>query len=86
MAEEKEGIIKMISQKIGGIVFESDDDLDVWINMDKSKSKELKEKIKDLKRGDKVKIKGFDMRERSYYTDVELIEEAKEVEPEEIKF
>ena len=80
--EDRIETIKIISQRVGGIVFESDDEDDkTWVNMDKSKSKELKEKIKDLKKGDKVKVNGYDKEGKSYYTDIELVEEA---EPEEI--
>ena len=62
--------------------------LDVWINPDKSKSTELKEKIQGLQKGDKVKVTGFDSNDgKFYYTDIEKIEQPKieeAIEPEEI--
>ena len=72
--EEREEIIKIISKRVGGIVFESDDDIDTWVNMDKAKSKELKEKIQDLEKGDKVKIKGYDKEGKAFYTEIDKIE------------
>ena len=85
---EREETIKIISHKYGGGVFKRDDNLDVWINPDKSKSTELKEKIQGLQKGDKVKVTGFDSNDgKFYYTDIEKIEQPKieeAIEPEEI--
>jgi len=74
---EREETIKLISHRVGGIVFETEEDLDIWVNMDKSKASELKEKIQELQKGDKVKVDGYDKDGKFYYTNIEKVEEAK---------